>query len=143
MSAADSTVVALQSPVSAGAAMELHAVSQGTAAVFGDASRPPESHQELENRLARSRSPSEIFALLRFTEALPPRSVDPEIEFLALGRLAEADCVFLRGAAYRWLAGLHSKDLRYEMRAKLVLKTGLDREAGTARRRVSQLLRLC
>ncbi len=145
MSAADSTLVARQAPLPTDRddATGLHAVLEDKAAQFADTSRPPESHQELENRLAHSRSPSEIFALLHFAEALPPRSVDLEIEFQALGRLIEADTVFLRGAAYRWLAGLHRKDLRFEMRAKLVLKTGLQRETGIARHRVTQLLRRC
>ncbi len=104
---------------------------------------PPVCHQDLENRLARSHSPIETFTLLRFAETLPPRSVDPEIEFQALDRLAESDSLFLRGAAYRWLAGLHRKDLRYEMRAMLVLKAGLVRETGLSRQRLIQLLRAC
>lgn len=83
-------------------------------------------------------SPRELDELARTLEALPL-----EARFGALCRLAEADCVFRRLAAYRWLAGLHRLDLRYEMRAKRVLCRALDREQGLVRARVKRLMKLC
>lgn len=66
-----------------------------------------------------------------------------EERFEALKRLAEAESVFQRMAAYRWLAGMHRLNLRYEMRAKKVLRQGLDREEGLALERVQRLMKLC
>ena len=63
--------------------------------------------------------------------------------FQALTRLTQSESVFLRGAAYRWLAGMHQKDLRFEMRAKRLLFLALENETGPALLRVTELLRRC
>ncbi len=103
----------------------------------------PEVINELTERLEAEEAPSRLWTLLRCVEHCPPRAVDLEIVFGALCRLARADEVLLRSAAYRWLAGLHQVDLRFEMRAKRVIREGLDRETGLALRRVEKLMRLC
>lgn len=97
----------------------------------------------LTARLEEESEPTRLWELLSCVEHLPPRSVDLEPVFEALSRLAIADAPLLRCAAYRWLAGLHRINLRYGMRAKLVMRDGLDRETGLARRRLQHLLTLC
>ena len=97
----------------------------------------------LTARLVVESDPTRLWELLTCVEHLPPRSIDLEAVFNALGRLVEAEAPLLRVAAYRWLAGLHRINMRYEMRAKLVMRDGLDRETGLAHERLRQLLRRC
>ena len=109
-----------------------------------DPERPdPKVLRDLETWLAEEKTPQLIWKLLRCLDEMPPRSVNLDVVLAALTRLVEANSVFLRAAAYRWLAGLHEQNLRYEMRAKNVLRRGLDRESGSARKRVEMLLRRC
>lgn len=82
-----------------------------------------------------------LSALTELSLALDELTLEERFE--ALKRLAEAESVFQRMAAYRWLAGMHRLNLRYEMRAKRVLKQGLDREEGLALERVQRLMKLC
>ncbi len=108
---------------------------------FGEAQ--PREFRDIEARLAGETSPHEIWKLLCLVDVAPRDAVDLEKVYLALMLLVDADSVFLRSAAYRWLAGLHRKNLCYEMRAKRVLKRGLKRETGLARKRVEALLKRC
>lgn len=71
------------------------------------------------------------------------RALDTEIVFSALERLSQSESVFLRGAAYRWLAELHRRNLRFEMRAKRLLYRALEQETGPTLLRVTHLLRRC
>ncbi|MEM8768660.1 MAG: hypothetical protein AAGE43_14520 [Pseudomonadota bacterium] len=103
----------------------------------------PQIFEHLARSLARETKPQRIWHLLRCMDHAPRGSVALEAVFAALTRLAAADSVFLRAAAYERLAGLHRLNLRFEMRAKLVMRKGLDRETGLAKLRLKALLRLC
>ncbi|MEQ8265400.1 hypothetical protein [Pseudohaliea sp.] len=106
-----------------------------------------------EDSLARcDAARNDLDALWQAAEPAPPVLLDLEEalerlpleqRFVALCQLARASSVFQRLAAYRWLAGLHLLDLRYEQRAKRVIAGGLKLEEGLARVRVRELLRRC
>jgi len=104
-----------------------------------DPALPSDPAAAAPSRIAPPEPPqAELDGIAEALEALPL-----EQRFTALCQLAEADCVFRRLAAYRWLSALHRLDLRYEMRAKRVLCRALDQEEGLARARVRQLMKLC
>jgi hypothetical protein len=103
----------------------------------------PGIFSQLAQRLNRETEPTRIWYALRCLEMSPVPGTDLDIQFEALKRLVQADSVFIRGAAYEWLAGLHRKSLRYEMSAKRVMREGLDREQGLARARLRELMRAC
>jgi hypothetical protein len=103
----------------------------------------PGIFSQLARRLSRETEATRIWYALRCLELSPLPDTDLEIQFEAVKRLAQAESVFIRSAAYEWLAGLHRRSLRYEMRAKRVLREGLDREQGLARTRLRELMRAC
>ena len=103
----------------------------------------PGIFSQLVRRLSRETEPTRIWYALRCLEMSPVPGTDLEIQFEALKRLVRADSVFIRSAAYEWLAGLHRKNLRYEIRAKRVLRKALDREQGLAAARLRELMRAC
>ena len=103
----------------------------------------PELIAGLESSLRREENPDRLWYLLNCLQEVPPRSVDREVIFAALCRLAKADAVLLRCSAYHWLAGLHRIDLRFETRAKLALRDRLSHEQGIARERLQHALRSC
>ncbi len=97
-------------------------------------------------------APQDLTALWQAKESAPPvllaveerlGQLPLEARFVALCQLAQAPSVFQRLAAYRWLAGLHRLDLRYEQRAKRIIAAALGHEEGLARERVKQLLKRC
>ncbi len=106
-------------------------------------SAEPEVFAHLARSLARETQPQRLWYLLRCMDHAPRGTVALETVFAALTRLAAADSVFLRAAAYERLAGLHRRNMRYEMRAKLAMRQGLARETGLAKQRLKALLRLC
>lgn len=97
----------------------------------------------LEEQLHDKCEPELLYQLLGQVIKLCPREIDLECLFIALCRLVEAGTEIHRSAAYRWLAELHRLDLRYENRAKLIMRGGLEREIGLARRRLEAMLRRC
>ena len=103
----------------------------------------PDLREQIERQLHSESEPLRLWYLLSCLDFAPPRSSDLEGVFSALCRLATAESVVLRFAAYRWLTGLHRLNLRYENRAKLVLREGLKQEKGRLRQRLEGLLRLC
>jgi hypothetical protein len=98
---------------------------------------------KLAERLRIETDPSRLWCLLSCVDHAPRPRLFLEERFDALVRLTASDSVFLRAAAYEWLAGLHRQDLRFEMRAKQVLRRGLDREQGLAETRLRRLMRVC
>ncbi|MEM1176065.1 MAG: hypothetical protein AAGI27_14740 [Pseudomonadota bacterium] len=117
--------------------------SPGSAAPTTDSRAALTKGQALQHRLTVETDDETTWTLLVEAERLPARSVDLEIVFKALRRLAKAESVFIRCAAYRWLASLHQKDLRFEMRAKRLLLQALHEETDVALKRVTDLLRRC
>lgn len=97
----------------------------------------------LLQRAAERTSPRLTWLLLTLLDRGRPAAWEGPDRLRALERLANADDAMLRFAAYRWLAALHTIDLRCEMLAKRVLLAGVARETGLARRRVEHLLRSC
>lgn len=93
--------------------------------------------------LPELRDAGSIWLVLSWLEQSPVAGLDSGVRFAALTRLAQADCAFLRSAAYRWLARMFLVDLRYEQHAKRILRSALDRETGIDRARVERLLRQC
>jgi hypothetical protein len=99
-----------------------------------------------ERVLARAEQSSSLrfmWLLLTLLELHPAAAWEGPFRLRVLKQLAQAEDAILRFAAYRWLAALHTIDLRCEMSAKRELITGAGREQGLARRRVEQLLRRC
>jgi len=89
---------------------------------------------------------AETAALAQLFEGLdrpgePILSADAAFPMLA--RLARSESPFARAFAYRHLARLHARDLRYETLAKRVLAQARQRERGVLRERLERLLRLC
>jgi hypothetical protein len=101
----------------------------------------PETRRRFIRRIDTISEPEMLWVLLSWLDQGSGDTVKPDGRFAALSRLVDAECEYLRAAAYRWLADMHRLDLRYETRAKRLLKEGLGRESGLSRRRVRRLLR--
>lgn len=99
--------------------------------------------QRLIDRLERTARPRMTWLLLALLERGRSYASEGAARFAACARLAEAEQPFARYAAYRWLAQLHTVDLRCENSAKRTLGAALKREQGIAARRIQQLLRAC
>ena len=103
----------------------------------------PTIRERLVARAAHCASPRLIWLLLTLLDRGSSAAWEGPYRLQALKVLAEAEDAMLRFAAYRWLARLHTIDLRCEITAKRVLLEGVARERGLAKRRVEQLLRSC
>jgi hypothetical protein len=97
----------------------------------------------LDETLARAPEQSRSWVLLQCCDLAPRGKVCLDTRLDALRRLAKSDSALLRANAYRALADMHRKDLRFEMRAKQVLAQGLETEAGIGRQRLIKLMRGC
>ncbi|MGR8950491.1 MAG: hypothetical protein ACU84Q_20805 [Gammaproteobacteria bacterium] len=84
-----------------------------------------------------------VESLLVQVDCLPPKAIKLESVFSALKKLAASESELQRFAAYRRLAELHRIDLRYENRARLIMREGLKLESGLAARRLRRLLKNC
>lgn len=103
----------------------------------------PELKASLQDGLRKETDSRKLWFLLSCLEHVPQRTVATEHIYAALCRLAESELPMMRLFAYRWLAGLHRIDLRFENRARLKLRDRLAVETGRMQQRVEYLLGSC
>lgn len=101
------------------------------------------SRATLESGLANEKNAVRLWFLMASLEHIPARSVATETVYSALCRLVESTSPVIRLSAYRWLAGLYRIDLRFENRARLMLRDCLAKETGQLQQRIEQLLASC
>lgn len=101
------------------------------------------ARQRLVDRLEHASSARMTWLLLALLERGRSYASEGAARYAACARLSAHEHPFMRYAAYRWLAQLHTVDLRCENSARRTLGAALNREQGLAARRIRQLLQAC
>jgi|GEM_PF-5913645 len=102
-----------------------------------------EIRARLEDGLKNESDSDRLWFLLASLDHAPQRTVSTELVFTALCRLSESASPVIRLSAYRWLAGLHTIDLRFETRARLKLRDCRETECELIQQRLEYLLSVC